>query len=556
MIRRIPRAPMEPYVPASALAFVQVDSLGKLIDGLTSTKAWRELAPLLGVSSQLRQVGQAATIMGNLGLGPNEAVIAGRAQYVLILTGLEAESGSTDEGPYLHLKPHLVLVIKTHSTPEAAQALVRDRAQILARRIYGDSATARSDQYFESQIQIFDGPGPGHQLVAASASDLVLIANDAASVKVCLDAIDARTPNMASDSTLMGSRAQVDDNASVFGFVTAAGIEKISGLAPALLTAQFTNNPDQAADIANLVQHVTSQAVSGLLYSAELTPDGVTDRYLTVLKQSMSSDLADLMKPPAGPDLDQTRMVPPSVEGFTVVNVRNVGGLPERALKSIGPKFDLVGSLALKELVIGLRKEMGLEGSQSIETALGDDLVLVRFGDAEPEAVILSVRDRAALAPYIDRYLGKDGASTSRDDYGGVEIAASSNPDGRAAAFVDSWLVLGTRQQIAAIIDHRKGTGESGQPLWGRGATAPPSASIISCAVANRQAGEAMLAVSRITRTSDGSPELLEKESVRSALRNLPPSISFTRFQDNGIYTETKSTAGNFGLLASLGSKD
>jgi hypothetical protein len=553
ILRRPPRYPMERYVPGSALAFVQVDSLGQLVDGLTSTRAWRELAPPLGVSSQLRQVGQAADLIGRLGLGPSEAVIAGRAQYAVAVMGLEAETGSSEDGPYIHLKPHFVLLIKTHASTGVAASLVRDRSQILAKRMYGDSASPRFDDYFGSRIQVFDGPEPGHQFIAAAASDVVLIANDEPSIKVCLDVVEGRSPSLASNPTLTELRGTVDSNAAVFAFLTSAGVEKISGIAPSLFAARFTRDPDQMDDITNLFQHVSSQAVSGVLYGAELTSQGVTDRYLTVLNSSLSSDLTELMKPAADADRSQARMVPPSAVGFTILGVKNIGSLPERALKSMGPKFDLVGSLALKGLVMGMRKRMGLEGSDSVEQAAGDELTLVRFGDAEPEAMLIAVRDRSGLAPYVTRYLSH-GGSVSQEQYNGVDLETSSNPDGRAAAIIENVLVLGTRSQIVQMIDYQNAAGDrTGTQVANAVAQVPRGAAIISCELASRDAGKAMLAVSRITRVTDGSPDLLDKDPVRKALQSLPPSVSFTRFQNNGVYTETRSAAGNFGLLASLG---
>src|SRR6185503_12820835 len=76
--RRPARAEIERYIPSSAFAFIEVDNLSDLVDGLTDTKAWRELAPALGLSSQIRQLGFITDLLGRTGLGPDEAVIAGR----------------------------------------------------------------------------------------------------------------------------------------------------------------------------------------------------------------------------------------------------------------------------------------------------------------------------------------------------------------------------------------------------------------------------------------------------------------------------------------------
>jgi hypothetical protein len=129
-LRRPPRDQMERYVPAATLAYIEVDSLSDVMDGLTDTKAWHELAPALGMSSQLSQIGRVTDFVGRLGVGPDEAVLAGRGQFAIALTGLDAESGANDDGPYLHFKPRFAIIIQTHSKPESASHLVRESAGV------------------------------------------------------------------------------------------------------------------------------------------------------------------------------------------------------------------------------------------------------------------------------------------------------------------------------------------------------------------------------------------------------------------------------------------
>ncbi|HSF23016.1 MAG TPA: hypothetical protein VLE20_02235, partial [Blastocatellia bacterium] len=222
-LRRPPRVAMERYVPASALGFVEIDSLSGLIDGLTDTKAWRELAPVLGLSSQLRQIGLGADLMGRTGLGPAEAVIAARAQYAIALTGIEASSGATDEGPYLNLRPRFVLIAETHAEPETVSNLLKDRAALLARRIYGESAAEDTRNYFGSSLMVFRGPVEGRELLAASYGSVALISNNREAIESCLDALAGRSPTLLADETLTQKRAMVDRNASAFAFITEKG---------------------------------------------------------------------------------------------------------------------------------------------------------------------------------------------------------------------------------------------------------------------------------------------------------------------------------------------
>src|SRR5260370_31318225 len=71
-LRRPPAFAMDRYIPANVLAFVEFNSLADVVAGLTSTKPWRELAPVLGLSSQLRQLWLVTALIRRTALRPAE----------------------------------------------------------------------------------------------------------------------------------------------------------------------------------------------------------------------------------------------------------------------------------------------------------------------------------------------------------------------------------------------------------------------------------------------------------------------------------------------------
>lgn len=550
--RRPPRIQMERYAPAGALAYIEVGSLVDLVDGLTGTRAWRELAPVLGMSSQLRQVGRVADFFGRTGLGPEEAVLAGRAQVAAVVTGLEAESGAADEGPYIHFKPRFALMIETHSRDEAAARLVRERAPTLAQRLYGRGAVEEHSRYFETELISFVGDSPERRLVVAATGGLVLIANHDSAIRSCLDAVEGRAPALSDNEVLKRHRSAVDNGSpAVFAFVTAAGSEQMAQLGPALFAGRFTNDPERLGAVASLFGHLTRQTIQGLLYGAEFTADGVTEKYLTVLGPDIAPEFAELARPAPDVDLQTPLPLPRDVQDLTILNVGSIGDLPERTLKRLAPRVDVVGALALREFVGTLRRQLGLEPSDSIGPALGSELILLRFSDQEPVTMMFRVRDRALLTEPLDRYLKTGNSSVTTDVYRGSEVTVSTHLDGRAATFVAGYLILATRAQIARLIDAV--TDDAGGGLRGLAAARArvPAASVFSYRPDAGGAGEMMLALSELTRVTDGSKDLLETEAVRRVLSHLPPSLSFTEFRDYGVYTESSSAVGNFGLIGS-----
>ncbi len=549
VLRRTPRVAMERYAPARTLAFVEVDSLADLVDGLTHTKAWRELAPVLGLSSQLGQIGFVSDLIGRTGLGPDEAVVAGRAQYAIAITGIESNAGETDEGAYIHLKPHFALIIETHVKPETAARLVRERAPTVAERIYGESVAKDTEVYYGTEVVIFRGPGSTRPLLVSALGSVVLIANDSESMTACLDSIAGRATSLAEDSTLKQMRSEVGSGNSVFGYVTASGIQKLVELWP-LLALSRTADPDTASLVADMIEHLSKQSVSGLLYSLAFESDGVTEKYLTMLHAEVAEALMEPLKPAPAASFESPRLIPRSIESLTLLSVERAGEIPERVLKRLSPTVDLVAGVALREFVINFRKQYGLEASDSIGAATGSEIAVVNFGDDQPRAMLIKVSDKSKLETAVARYLSRKGGSVVREQSSGVEIMVSSNDDRRAAAFVGEFLVLGTRDQIVKIAETEgKHDGlDSDLRFKQILATRPADASIVSYRSLVDDAGKLLLAISKLTRVTDGSPELLERDSAREALNRLPRSNSFTVFRGSGIYIETHSAVGNFSV--------
>ena len=550
VLRRPPRVAMERYIPANALAYVEIDSLAALVDGLTSTRAWRELAPVLGLSSQLQQIGLITDLVGRSGFGPDEAVVAGRAQIAIAITGIESEAGKTDEGPYLHLRPSFALIIETHISPDSAARLVRDRSALIAQRIYGESVVEHADEYREAQVRIFEGPGPGHQLVASSKGSTILIANRLDAMKQCFDAMSGGTATLAEDATLKRMRLEVGRNPSVFGYVTASGIEKLVDLWP-LLIAGSSAEPETVGTFGDLIEHLSKQAGAGLLYSSEFEGEGVTEEYLTVLRPQIAEALAQPLRSASATTFESLALIPRDVESLTLIDVENPAELPERVFKQLSPAVDIVAGVALREFVINLKKQYGLEPAEMVGDAVGGEMALINFGDDQPRTMLIRVNDKSRLTPMVRNYVTRRATSPTNEQYNETEILAS--PDGdRHAAFVGNFLVLGTRDQIVRVIEtNAKRDGLEGDERLRRTLKSrPANAAIVHYRVRVEDAGKLVLAISKLTRVTDGSPELLDRDSARNALDHIPRTISYTEFRDYGIYMQTHSAVGSLSLIA------
>ncbi len=551
MFRKPPRVPLEQYVPAAALAYIEINSLTDVLDGLTATKAWREMAPALGLSSQLKQLGSGIDLMSRTGLGPDEVVTMGRAQYAIVVTGLEAKASSTEESASLNIKPQFALLAETHASADRAAKLINQRASIIAKRIFGDATREETGEYEGTRLLIYRGEQEGRQLVAAALGSVVLIANHEAAAKACLDAIGKRAGTLAEDETLKRQRAEVDKEATIFAYVTGAGIEKLTEVAPALFATRFTNDPDKIGMIAHLFSQMSKQTAEAFFYSLAFNDAGVTEKYFTLLRPQLAKGLSESLKPATGNDFTALRLVPRDAPECTLVRVESAGAIPENLLKGLAPSLDLVAGLALREFVLTLRKQLGLEAGETLANSIGSEIAIVKTAEAEPVVTLFRVKDRNALAPPIAKYLTQGNALVSKENYNGVEINLSSNEDGRAAAFVGDYLILGTKNQIAKIIETQANgqTMANDDQLKTAFAEAPRYASLVTTEADEKKTAMMMLAISKLTRVTDGSLELLTQPDIQKALARLPKLQSYTVFRDAGVYSETHSAVGLFKRL-------
>jgi hypothetical protein len=550
-----PRVDMARFAPESALLFVEVDSLPDLARGLTGTDAWRRLSGPLGLSSQLDYTGPAADLLGRLELGPDDAVALGRAQVAVILTGLEAgaEPGAEggDEAATLVVKPRFAIVVKAHTRAAKARALADARLPMLARRAYGEATQIEEGEYSGAPISTARGPEPGRQIVWAVRDDLVVIGNNDESVRAVLDAAAERAPSLAGGFYLARLREGVAaDRAAVFAYVSRAGVGRLVGVGPGLVAGSLTSDPDRAASVSRLFASMSEGAVQGLAYSGSFEDGRFVDRYYTLLAPQMADAFASSVRPvrtePLGLDL-----VEPGAVETNLVHFERPGAAVDALLTALSSRVDVGVSATVTQIAIELRRGYGVDADEPVTPALGDEVVFVDSGGGQPLVAIFEVRDSAALLRVVERYLKKDGAHVSSESYAGVDVLRSSHADGRAAAFVGRYLVLGTRDQIARAVDASR-AGGSGAEALREAVRAHPDAVLATERRDAATAGELLLAVSRALRTTDGSPQLLDRPDVRDALDGLAPAVGRTELRPGGLYAETRSAVGNLSYLTAL----
>ncbi len=578
--RKPVRVDMARFAPADALLFVEAGDLPETSAKLTQTLFWKELRPAIGFPDQLLYLGSGAGFAGQFDLGPDEARLLGRAQWAVVVTGVTTEGkpvvtpSSTTSAPKpekkdepgrgekpkpgesdgtlgleLSVTPRLAVIVKSNLSSGAVERLAAARLPLLAKKLFGADPVRDDTNYQQIPVLRFRAPGSSKALVAAVVGDILFVSNDEPTLQGCLDVAAARKPALADLPALAPARAAVrGSDAALFAFVSPAGIARLGQFGFGFLPESVLTNPSAQALVETAVKGMTD----GLAYSANIEDGRVTDRYLFTLHPEAAASLrphaGTLPRPPRSLEL-----VPG--DGVTACSVTAVAR-PFEALdktqQAISARSNVAVAFILREAFNALRAKYGLGPRDTLDDALGGEITHVTFSE-KASVWMFQVKDRVRVLPVLDRYLRADTATISNETVNGVELVVSSHPDGRAAGFLGDFLIVGPKPALLKLIQER-GRSASGLTALFREKQAADNAPVISFSMKNdREELEALtLAIAKISHSGDATPARLQDPAVRKVIDGQPPAVGKTELRDTGLYTETRSAAGNFALFAAL----
>jgi len=547
------RVDLARYAPEGVLAFIEIDSLPDLVSGLTETNAWRELAGPLGLSTQLDYAGATAGLLGSFGIGPDDAVILGRAQVAVVITSVEAGAEASPEADpsaaTVVIRPRCAIILKTRASESTATAFAERRVPMLAKRAYGEAVPIETRDYRGTTVSTAHGPEEGRLMVWASLRDTVILGNDASAVEGALDCIAERQASLAGNFYLERLRTEVKaGDAVVFAYFSKAGVSKLVGVGPGLVAGTLTSDPDRMVTVSRLVGSVAEGAAQALAYSGSFEGGRFVDRTYALFAPRVDEAVAKSLKPIAGP-APILELIPNEASDVTLVRIDRPGESVDGILTAISGHVDAAVSATLTQIAIEARKSYGVLPDQPVSPMLGNEIAFVRLAQDDPTVAIFEVKDQTGLLGVVERYLRDEGSHVSSETYSSVEILKSSHEDERAAAFVGRYVILGERDQIVRFVDGRAGSSRGKSPLEPLLAS-NQSALMASLRADADDAADLMLGISGALRATDGSREILERPDIRDAMARIEPAASVTELRNGGVFTETHSAVGYLSLVS------
>jgi hypothetical protein len=533
---------MSSYVPLSAMAFIEIDSLPKLFSQVVDSRVWQELAPSLGISNKFEQIANLSQFVTITGLGPEEAVLLSRAQYAIVINGLEGTTNESTQAQQLEIVPQLACVIETHAPTAQVEKYFTQRLSALAARIYGAEVETKEKYYQGVAIKLFQGKNSSRQLVGAQQGSVIIIGNQLESVEACLDVKLHRRESLSNDAYLHQAQEKLGKEATIFAFITSKTSSRLLELAINLLPA-FNQNNEQVTN------PFPPQLINGIAYSMTFEHQLVRDRYLALLHPEFAQTLHRVIKPtdslPALPLSNRGK-----VTGFTLLKIQQPANTLEELLSKISARVNIVFSFALRQLVIDLSQQYGIQKNDPISGLIGNNLFSLNIAteDNTKTTLLVEITNKEKLLPTVHRHLGQNGNKVLNRTESNIEMLLGSQ---KAAAFLDNYLILGNVPQVSTVI-----AAHSQTTNLIKMAEVPDlpykDAVLVSCQFDPQTTAQSLADLTQLLTLFNKASTKLDKIELDTVTAKLPPAVTTLQITPYGILMQTSSPLGAFVNLSLL----
>ena len=536
------------YVPETALGYLEVNNWPRLVDNLTSTKAWRELAPAYGVPEELNYFGKLGRWNWIAWLtGGGETAMLARSQFALVITGLEVRGEQ--------VKPRMALIVETHSDADSLREVAEKRLSQLAETAFGRFAK-QNDEYAGVPFATWRAADSDKQLLSAQIEGELILANHPDPLRDCIDTRLGRAPSMANNFHLRNSRPLVEPGggeSAIFGFITGEGVTRLLRFWAFLISGDTLSKAALAGAMGDVFTDFSTRATEGIAYGASFEGDGVVDRYTLLFKPDLADALRAAVKPARRnePNASARRvldLIPAEARDVTLIGVEN----PVKALDGIeaviASRVGAAQSFLLHQFIIGARDIfLGIKESDKTDGVIGDEIANFNLtGESKDRVWLIAQRNEAFITTLIERVFTARGAKLSREKYKEREIIRSSEERRGAAVIVGDFLALGRRERLKQLIDsHQGGRSFTNSPQFAAANIISRPATVESFSSVKEESGEMLTTIAR-WMAQEARP------SKSGALDRLPFASSATAINDRGVYVEAHSPFGNFPFFVSL----
>lgn len=537
LFRPAPKTDISVLVPQSAIGFLEIDDVPKLIDGFTHTRAWSALAPQFGLPDQLKLLGSAGSLLSSTGLGPDEAVALARSQILVVVTAIEVDGDV--------VQPKFTLIFETHANPDSVDRLRKHWVPLLSERLYKSKIREETFQHGGVICSHYSPADQGAGVFSANAASAIYVSNDRDSLALCLDTRGDVNSSVKNDPAFERSARALFSNADVAGYISRNGMARVAKLAAFLFAGRFGTSSGYLNDVEPTLHDAVSSLFDGAACSMSYADGVARERRLLLLRPGVQSRLKDILRPSARP-MFLPGQIPSDASAVTFVNVQDSGKAIEDLQALLSFKSSVVTAALMRQATIEMRRHYGLRTTDNLSQALGDEFAWITLRPSGDALFCASIRSSQALDSLIPGYLSARGLKLDpalrRED---SRLYISNTNSGEALLATSKYLLMGNKQAILNFEEAR----DRGLRL---ALENHQSSFMQSREDESQQAAQTLIEIAKILRTSDGDPSALQKPALLAALSGIEPATSYLSYQSGGIEQTRSSPLGWLPTLFSL----
>jgi len=524
---------MAGYAPDDALAYLEINDLPAIMTGITQTQAWETLSAI-GPSPRLQRVNWLSRVAFWTGIGSSEQVILSRAQFAVVVVGLDA----VDKEPTLLIRPAAALIIETHTSPGRMMPAIEKRVGELARHIYPQSTQTRKIVEGSSFTE-WTSPNDNRSIVLGFFDTEAIIGNSEKAVLACIAVRRGGAKSLSGNSDLQLTRSKLrSDTAVAFGYLSTDGLGKlVATLAPIHVEGMATS-PQAQQILAGLTGKLFTSAGWSLRFQNRM----LEDNYLVTAPQDMTAALQETTAGGRGVSPKAYLFLPEDTYSVTEYRVGNPS-LAWRGLnRALSSHLDIIGAVLVTPLLKSTLAPYGIDRPEVFLEAIDSEILTCRLDeDGTNSVLIVKVKDEMALRGLVAQRLG---ARPTKENVGGHEILLSVSEDSLAASFVDQYLIIGSPEAVRSCLNGKSSAQSlSSQPAFQNASQVPSSPNTVTVTYTRdiQSTGELFSLI------SNSSKQQLTRADT---LRVLPYAVTTTAIGGDGFERVTRSSSGLLGTLA------
>jgi hypothetical protein len=442
---RVTPSDLAAWAPSDSLAYVEVNDLNALTEGVQQTAAWRSFAPLLGAPAQLTPSRSVIRFARLTGVGSADAILFARSQVAVIFSGAEG----TQDGSTLLIKPLLTLVIETHTSQRRMRGAIEHHLEQMARDLFGNPTRARK-QLAGIQLDEWQSEDGSRKIVFSFVDTTVIVANDENAVLRVVEAGTGKRPSLRNQPELEQSqRASDSATAALFGFVTQAGVKSLLQAYSVKEEGSDRVSSDSITK-ARFFSDIFGGIVKQLAWTARPTEGSVEDRFLVTLAPGVTDRLRTSMFPDRGPDLAQLPFAPPDIHSISLYAFHDTAAVWSDLSAAIASHADLLGAVAARPVMHSLLNSYGIADTEMFTRGIGTRMQTVRAEEGKPAVLITEVFDRPTIEKTIAARLG---TSPRKEKFEDADLLIA--PDSWTAAFYGNYFLIGPGDQVRRCLQAR-----------------------------------------------------------------------------------------------------